>query len=262
MTIVLRDDGLSGQVDETIESVAQLERKALTDASLQQRAIERFTLAVGRPRTVVIVLAVVASWVLLNGVLALLGRRQLDPPPYYWLQGIVSLSALLMTIVILTTENRLSETGEQRSRLNLQSTLLAERKTAKIIQLLEELRYDLPNVANREDREAEELTLPTDPHALVRELEKPHPAARRDSRGLGRRPSRRGHRRSASARPEPGEVARRRTILRSFTTRPHRKRTRCLVCYAPWPPSARPRSAPRSPPARAAPPPAAGTSPP
>ncbi len=81
-----------------------------------------------------------------------------------------------MTVVILTTENRQSEFGEQRSRLNLQSTLLAERKTAKIIQLLEELRYDLPNVVNREDREAEELTLPTDPHALALELEKRAPA--------------------------------------------------------------------------------------
>jgi uncharacterized membrane protein len=173
---VRRDDGLTGQVDETIESVAELERKALTDASLQQRTIERFTLAVGRPRTVVIILAVVAFWVVLNAVLRLLGRAQLDPPPYSWLQGLVSLTALLMTVVILTTENRQSETGEQRSRLNLQSTLLAERKTAKIIQLLEELRYDLPNVENREDREAEELTLPTDPHALVDELAKRTPA--------------------------------------------------------------------------------------
>ncbi len=149
---------------------------ALVDASLQQRAIERFTLAVGRPRTVVIVLAAVVFWVLLNTALRLLGRAQLDPPPYYWLQGVVSLTALLMTVVILTAENRQSRAGEQRSRLNLQSTLLAERKTAKIIQLLEELRYDLPDVANREDREAEELTLPTDPHQLAHELEKRSPA--------------------------------------------------------------------------------------
>ncbi|MEA2665864.1 MAG: hypothetical protein QOI11_2808 [Candidatus Eremiobacteraeota bacterium] len=171
-----RDEGLSGQIDETIESVAELERRALAEASLQQRAIERFTLAVGRPRTVGIVLAAVTFWIALNGLLALLGRPQVDPPPYYWLQGLVSLTALLMTVVILTAENRQSQFGEQRSRLNLQSTLLAERKTAKIIQLLEELRYDLPNVANREDREAEELTLPTDPHTLAEELEKRTPA--------------------------------------------------------------------------------------
>ena len=170
------DQGLSGQIDDTIESVAALERKALEAASLEQRAIERFTLAVGRPRTVYVVLALVGVWILLNGLLALAGRPQLDPPPYYWLDGVLALAALLMTIVILTTENRMSEIAEMRSRLNLQVTLLSERKAAKIIQLLEELRYDLPSVENREDPEAAALTLPTDPHAVAEQLEKRTPS--------------------------------------------------------------------------------------
>ena len=172
-----RDEGgLPGQIDDTIESIAELERKALAGASLQQRAIERFTLAVGRPRTVWIILAVVAAWVAINVALAATGRPQLDPAPYFWLDGAIALAALLMTILILTTENRMSEIEEQRSRLHLQISMLAERKAAKIIQLLEELRYDLPSVANREDREAAEMTLPTNPHELAEELEKRTPA--------------------------------------------------------------------------------------
>ncbi len=167
--------GLPGQIDDTIESIAELERKALAGASLQQRAIERFTLAVGRPRTVWIILAVVAAWIVLNVQLALTGHRQLDPAPYFWLDGALALAALLMTILILTTENRMSEVEEQRSRLHLQISMLAERKAAKIIQLLEELRYDLPSVVNREDREAEEMTLPTNPHQLAEHLEKRTP---------------------------------------------------------------------------------------
>ena len=108
--------------------------------------------------------------------LALTGHPQLDPPPYYWLDGVLALAALLMTILILTTENRMSEIGEQRSRLNLQISLLTERKAAKIIQLLEELRYDLPWVPNREDSEAAEMTLATNPHEVAEELEKRTPA--------------------------------------------------------------------------------------
>jgi uncharacterized membrane protein len=174
---VQRDEGgLPGQIDETIESIAELERKALAGASLQQRAIERFTLAVGRPRTVWIILAVVAAWVTVNVWLAATGRPQLDPAPYFWLDGVLGLAALLMTIFILTTENRMSEIDEQRSRLHLQISMLAERKAAKIIQLLEELRYDLPTVANREDREAAAMTLPTNPHELAEQLEKRTPA--------------------------------------------------------------------------------------
>jgi uncharacterized membrane protein len=176
---VRRDDrlpgGLPGQIDDAIQSIAELERKALAGASLQQRAIERFTLAVGRPRTVGVVLAVVALWVLTNVLLALTGRPQFDPAPYFWLDGLLALAALLMTIVILTTENRMSEIDEQRSRLHLQISMLAERKAAKIIQLLEELRYDMPQVHNREDPEAQELTLPTDPHEVAEQLEKRTP---------------------------------------------------------------------------------------
>jgi uncharacterized membrane protein len=172
----MEDGGLSGQIDEAIRSVAELERKALESASLEQRAIERFTLALGRPRTVWIVLAVVAIWIAVNVALGLTGRRQFDPPPFYWLDGALALAALLMTIVILTTENRMSEIAEQRSRLNLQMSLLTERKTAKIVQLLEELRYDMPSVPNREDAEAAEMTLATNPHEVAEELEKRTPA--------------------------------------------------------------------------------------
>jgi len=167
--------GLPGQIDDTIESIAELERKALAGASLQQRAIERFTLAVGRPRTVWIILAIVAAWIALNVAFARAGRPQLDPAPYFWLDGALALAALLMTILILTTENRMSEIEEQRSRLHLQISMLGERKAAKIIQLLEELRYDMPSVKKREDREAEEMTLPTNPHDVAAQLEKRTP---------------------------------------------------------------------------------------
>jgi uncharacterized membrane protein len=172
---VHRDQGLPAQLDDSIEATAELERKALAGASLQQRAIERFTLAVGRPRTVWIILAMVAAWIAINVRLALSGRPQIDPAPYFWLDGALALAALLMTILILTTENRMSEIEEQRSRLHLQISMLAERKAAKIIQLLEELRYDLPSVVNREDREAEEMTLPTNPHDVAAQLEKRTP---------------------------------------------------------------------------------------
>jgi uncharacterized membrane protein len=170
------DGGLPGQVDDAIASIAELERKALASASLHQRAIERFTLAIGRPRTVYIIIAVAAAWIALNVALRLSGRPELDPPPYFWLDGAVAMAALLMTILILTTENRMSETEEQRSRLHLQISMLSERKAAKMIQLIEELRYDMPLVRNREDREAEEMTLPTDPHEVADQLEKRTPA--------------------------------------------------------------------------------------
>lgn len=172
----MNDAELSGQIDSAIDSIAELERKALGSASIQQRAIERFALAVGRPRMLAYVTLFVVLWIAVNGVLVASGRPAFDQPPFAWLVALMQLAALLMTVVILTTENRMSEIEEQRSRLHLQISMLAERKTAKIIELLEELRVDLPSVPNREDLEAREMTVATNPHQVAAELEKRTPA--------------------------------------------------------------------------------------
>jgi uncharacterized membrane protein len=174
--VAVNETDLSGQIDNTIESIAELERKALASASLQQRAIERFTLAVGRPRTIWYVLLFVVVWIAANGFLKASGHSPFDAPPFAWLMDLSQVGALLMTVIILTTENRMSEIEEQRSRLHLQISMLAERKIAKVVALLEELRRDLPSVPNRHDAEAQEMTRATNPHQVAEELERRTPA--------------------------------------------------------------------------------------
>jgi uncharacterized membrane protein len=80
-----------------------------------------------------------------------------------------------MTFMILISANRGDALDEQRDRLSLQIALLTDRKTAKIISLLEELRRDMPTVRNRVDKEASELSQATDPHAVSAELDKRTP---------------------------------------------------------------------------------------
>jgi uncharacterized membrane protein len=173
---VRRDEGtLPIQIDEAIETIAELERHALAETPTAHRAIQRLMLAIGRPRAAIAVLAVILAWIATNVVLGALHRAPLDPPPFPWLQSAATLAALLMTVLILTSENRQSEMDEQRARLHLQISLLAERKAAKVIELLQQLRHDLPQVPDRPDREAQEAMLPTDPHALAAELERRTP---------------------------------------------------------------------------------------
>jgi uncharacterized membrane protein len=50
----------------------------------------------------------------------------------------------------------------------LQLNLLSERKIAKVITLLEELRTDLPNVVNRYDSEATIMQDAADPIAVLK----------------------------------------------------------------------------------------------
>jgi uncharacterized membrane protein len=155
---------------ETIESVADLDRSAERRISSHQRWIERLASALGRPRT----LSVVVAWVVLNVALAG-GGRAFDPPPFAYLDCIISLAALLMTIVILTTENRINAHDAQRDRLDLQINLLNERKISKVIEMLEALRRDSPAVPNRHDPEAREMGRSADPEAIARAIDERTP---------------------------------------------------------------------------------------
>jgi uncharacterized membrane protein len=82
----------------------------------------------------------------------------------------VTLSALLMTTLVLITANRQTRNAEERSHLDLQVNLLAEHKVAKLIALVEELRRDLPMVRDRIDREADAMQEAVDPNAMIEAL--------------------------------------------------------------------------------------------
>jgi uncharacterized membrane protein len=135
--------------------------------------MEMVTAALGRPRTIYLTFSIVVAWVTLNlGIPKSWGWRRFDPPPFFWLQGLVALSALLMTTLVLITTNRQTRNAEERSHLDLQVNLLSEHKVAKIVALLEELRRDLPMVRDRTDREADAMQEAVDPHAMLEALEK------------------------------------------------------------------------------------------
>jgi uncharacterized membrane protein len=154
-----------------ISRVAALVERAERRVGKHQRLIERITFAVGRPLTLYVIASFSALWVAFNCLAPGLGLRRFDPPPFAWLQGLLSLSALLMTTMILTTQNRLGADAQQRDQLDLHVNLLAEQKATKIISLLEELRTDLPTVKNRPDPVADAMTTSVDPESVATALE-------------------------------------------------------------------------------------------
>src|SRR5579862_2366093 len=91
------------------------------------------------------------------------GDRPLDRPPFGWLQTTASLIALVMTSVVVITQNRQGKVAERNAHIDLQVNLLVDQKAGKIIQLLEEMRTDSPTLRNRHDAEAQELQETFDP---------------------------------------------------------------------------------------------------
>ena len=126
----------------------------------------------GRPAFLYAVILGVCAWIGLNLGLHASGHAPLDPPPFPWLQGIVSWTALLTTSSVLIAQRRQDRHSERREHLNLQVSLLVEQEVTKVIGLLEEMRRDLPSLQNRVDPEADHLSQATDTAALIGELDR------------------------------------------------------------------------------------------
>ena len=176
----MRDNGAT-HVEEAIEAVADLERDAQDAISRHQRWIARVTNRIGQPLTFYLVVTFVALWIASNLTVPPHRGRTFDPPPFYWLQGMLALSGLLVAILILTTANRVAQIDTQRDKLTLQINLLNERRTAKLIRMIDELRRDSPNIPTHDDPEVEQLSEPTNAQEVSRAIEErtppPHPGA-------------------------------------------------------------------------------------
>jgi uncharacterized membrane protein len=129
---------LPAHIEETVRSLAQLHADHHQNAAPHERALARTTALLARPRFIGVLAIVVAAWMTLNLLAAPLGYPALDPPPFSWLEGAVSLASLYMVMLILATQRREDQLTQRREQLTLQLAILVEQKTAKIIQLLEE----------------------------------------------------------------------------------------------------------------------------
>lgn len=156
---------------EHAETIAAIRARAENQLSTSQRLVEALTARIGRPTTIAIASMLIVCWILWNALLDRAGQRAVDPPPFFWLQGAATLYAALVSTFVLTTQNREKRHAEQRAYLELQVNLLAEQKTAKIIELLEELRRDLPTVPDRVDHQADAMQRPVDTVAVLNTLQ-------------------------------------------------------------------------------------------
>jgi uncharacterized membrane protein len=158
---------------QNLETILEFYRREEQKITRSQRILERISRFMGQPVYLGLVLLFVAIWMFANSVLRDAGIPEFDPAPYFWLQGMLGFGALLTATVVLIRQNRIAKLEEQRAHLDLKVTLLTEQKTAKIIDILEELRRDLPNVRNRVDAEAVAMTEPINADQVLAALDEP-----------------------------------------------------------------------------------------
>ncbi len=166
------DDGddLSSSAKENLEVLARIYEREDSRVSGVQLVIERLSTFFGSPAYLAFAVAFIVAWVLVNTWGASAGWEHVDEPPFFWLQGIVSSNALLLTVAVLIRQNRMAVLAEHRAHLDLQINLLTEQKATKILQLVDELRRELPALRGGLDAEVTELTKPADAKAILQAI--------------------------------------------------------------------------------------------
>ena len=155
-------------VEKDIDSLVSIRLSEERGTSRHQQLIERITRNIlGRPSTLYTIIIITALWIVYNLFCPLIGLKRLDPPPFSDIQGVIGFIALLTTTAVLITQNRLARMDDQRTHLDLELSLLIDRKVSKLIALLEELRRDIPHVQDRHDPQAEIMQENADPAQVI-----------------------------------------------------------------------------------------------
>jgi uncharacterized membrane protein len=158
---------LPDHVDEAVRSIVQLHSQHHGKTTAAQRLINRISAVIARPHFVAFLTIGVAVWIGANLAAIALGRYAVDPPVFPLLQGVVNLLSLFIVTLVLAAQKHEDELNTHREILTLELAILSERKIAKIIELLEELRRDSPHIADRVDQQAEQMAQPADAQSVL-----------------------------------------------------------------------------------------------
>jgi uncharacterized membrane protein len=163
---------LPSSVSENIGTIADFYARHEEHVTTTQRVVEKVALFLGSPVYVASNIVFIVGWIGVNMLMEDFGWKQIDEPPFFWLQGLIGLNAFIISTTVLIRQNRMSRLADHHAHLDLQVNLLTEEKTSKIIELLDALRRDLPNVSDKVDKDAQELAKPADPKAVLQAIER------------------------------------------------------------------------------------------
>lgn len=169
-------NGFPRHVEESVRSVADLHLEHYATSTALDRLLDRATQLVGHPVTLCVIVSATLIWLIGKTVEPTLGLSLVDPP--IWLDRAIGLVSIYLVLLILATQRRADRLAQRRDQLTLELALVNEQKTAKVVALLEELRRDHPQIANRLDGEAEAMAASADPESVLTAIERHHGSPR------------------------------------------------------------------------------------
>jgi uncharacterized membrane protein len=174
--VAAQSDDLADHVEESVAAIVKVHNDHAAAASPLQRRLDASTAFISHPLFVAGLMTAMGVWI---GANLAAGDHAPDPPPFAWLEFFATVSALVLAALIVGTQRRDDRLAERRAELTLELALLNERKSAKIIALLEELRRDSPSIADREDPESAAMSTAADPQSMLDAIDERSPKPRR-----------------------------------------------------------------------------------
>ena len=170
LSFALNPQAPSPSAQQNIKTVVELEEASRQARTLADKVSDAIANFVGSISFVLIHLVWFGTWVILNA-----GLLRFDPYPFALLCMLVSLEGVLLSTFVLIKQNRMSQRADQRSHLDLQVNLLAEKEITKVLQLQRLICRHLEIKEAETDDEVEELSNVTAIDTLAHHLEENMP---------------------------------------------------------------------------------------
>jgi uncharacterized membrane protein len=157
------------QVHKNIESVGQLEKNNVHNQSFASRIADKVTSAAGSMPFIIIHILWFAYWVSINSNI-IPGFQAFDPFPFSFLTLVVSLEAIFLSLLVLMSQNQMTNVADKRAHLDLQINMLAEQESTITLRILKRISDHL-GLEEELDEEMEELSSKTDINEIVKNLD-------------------------------------------------------------------------------------------
>ena len=162
---------LPAQQQRNVDAIAKVEAAVLGERSDGEKLARGLIRRVGTPGSVMLHVAALSGWLLWNATIA----RPFDPYPFNLLALVASIEAILLGLLILTSQNRLQHEADRRAHLNLQINMMAEMEGTKVLEMLDRLCRHV-GVEGMSAELLDELTSETDPQTIARTVKASIPA--------------------------------------------------------------------------------------
>jgi len=157
---------LEQRMEDRHELYHSLKAKADARRSFAERLADGIMERLGSLIFLVINLVLYFLWVVIN-VEIIPGLKPIDPFPFGLMTMFASLEALIITIVVLVSQNRASKVADLRQEVDLQMIVKTEAELTKLMEMVKAL-LDKHEINVSEDYILQEMLQPTD----VQEIEK------------------------------------------------------------------------------------------